>query len=882
MPIFKFEGPDGTMHKVEGPEGSTPEQAFAALQSRISSEPAEPAREKTSNTSAFLQGTGQGITGGLSDEGEGVVRGAIDYFTGAEPSFTDAYAKRRDASRERLSQAAEDHPVAYYGGELAGGVALPMGAARVGVRGAMAAASGKGLAARSVAGAKEGAVYGGLYGYGTGQGGLDEQVGNTLKGAAFGGAVGGAAPAVIDQAAAVGGRIMEPIRNHLMPQQVAAEKGAEALARDMGTGSATPRDIVMAQERLAARAKMLEGDPTAIVADLGDEATRRLVRQASNMTNDKTKPFNKMLDQRQRFQPARLERALLGDGQEFHATTKELVGNRAANAKPAFDDAYSMEWNVTPDDELGKLLNRGYMTKLVNKTQENIKGMTGGDAPELAAVVNGAGQKSDDLLKSAGPKFTARDTADARDIKDLVSRYVPDGLDDANAEAIFSNYQYVKSMKGQKGPTGLADWIIQRGGIQDQGGELTHMLGRVKDRPGLVSKKGATLDDMAHRAWEDGHLPQFSQRPTPREFLEALDDDINRGSRQYHGADAGVAEDLAAARELATELERMGITSKTPEHVVKEALGIKDDVAASLTPKAPAAPSGGGLRPWEQLHRVLMRVNDEIGALKRGGSSSETWTLRDLMQMKNEIRTAIRDKNPKLAHAVDNFAEESRLVDALKNGREGFKKLSPEEIGEELAGLSRDEQALYRAGGARTLIEKVRKGNTDRDRTARDFSSPEVQMQLKHLFPDQRARREFQHLLVREARKTDLRNAVQTGSKTDQNLINAQEAGKGMSALKMARIVGGTVLTGGANLPVEAALYFGRGNNKFSGLNPKSANALLTMMSRPASEGMDPLVFNALNRGLEAPGRRAQIASRAAVGVQAGASSAPERERRRR
>jgi hypothetical protein len=35
MPVFKFEGPDGRLHSIEGPEGSTPEQAFAALQEQM-------------------------------------------------------------------------------------------------------------------------------------------------------------------------------------------------------------------------------------------------------------------------------------------------------------------------------------------------------------------------------------------------------------------------------------------------------------------------------------------------------------------------------------------------------------------------------------------------------------------------------------------------------------------------------------------------------------------------------------------------------------------------------------------------------------------------------------------------------------------------------
>jgi hypothetical protein len=177
-----------------------------------------------------------------------------------------------------------------------------------------------------------------------------------------------------------------------------------------------------------------------------------------------------------------------------------------------------------------------------------------------------------------------KDVAAVREIRDLVGP-----LDEAEADAMFQSYQYVRSMRGKSNPQSLADFVIKAGGIKNTGNEVRHMLGHAQARPGLMHEKGTGLDDMAHRAWEHGFLPQFSQRPTVREFLETLDDDINRGARQVRGTDIGDLDDIRQAGEMAVDLERLGIKANTPERVVREALGLDADKARVLTKVGGAA-----------------------------------------------------------------------------------------------------------------------------------------------------------------------------------------------------------------------------------------------------------------------------------------------------
>lgn len=68
----------------------------------------------------------------------------------------------------------------------------------------------------------------------------------------------------------------------------------------------------------------------------------------------------------------------------------------------------------------------------------------------------------------------------------------------------------------------LASFLVRRGGVQDQGGELAAM-DAAKARPGLVSREGMTLDGAREAAEELGYLPRGS---TISDLLDALRQDI--------------------------------------------------------------------------------------------------------------------------------------------------------------------------------------------------------------------------------------------------------------------------------------------------------------------------------------------------------------------
>ena len=147
----------------------------------------------TSYAGNLLRAAGQGVTFGFGDEIEALVRAAMS---------DRSYQEEVKDIREDIEQFREDSPVAAYGSEIVGaiptGVGLGIGLLRAGVRGA----------------GKLGAIEGGIYGIGEGEG-----VEGTVKSAAIGtgiGAVGGAVgEKVVEAATPAAKRIYGRVREAL-------------------------------------------------------------------------------------------------------------------------------------------------------------------------------------------------------------------------------------------------------------------------------------------------------------------------------------------------------------------------------------------------------------------------------------------------------------------------------------------------------------------------------------------------------------------------------------------------------------------------------------------------------------------------------------------
>lgn len=151
---------------------------------------------------ALAQGVGQGLSFGGMDE----VVGGMYGMTGPG-SMAENYDYATAKMREELARGRDQHPIAAYGGEVAGAIAAPFGAAKAGAT--LWGSMGRGAVA--------GAGAGGLYGLLSGEGDLADRAGGAVSGGILGGVIGAAAPAVV----ALGNRAVRGAQNASQARAIA-------------------------------------------------------------------------------------------------------------------------------------------------------------------------------------------------------------------------------------------------------------------------------------------------------------------------------------------------------------------------------------------------------------------------------------------------------------------------------------------------------------------------------------------------------------------------------------------------------------------------------------------------------------------------------------
>jgi hypothetical protein len=149
-----------------------------------------------------------------------------------------------------------------------------------------------------------------------------------------------------------------------------------------------------------------------------------------------------------------------------------------------------------------------------------------------------------------------------------------------------------------RGEKTLTQFVVEQGGIKDDGGDVRNMLGGAS-RPGLVNRNGLTPDLMAERARAAGYFDEFGQdfdalgRPTGETgadgfgvvaFLDALNEDVNKTRvRLGRTEDAEARARQDALAELDEVLRSRGLDITAPVDDVLRALRDQDETAPGRT-----------------------------------------------------------------------------------------------------------------------------------------------------------------------------------------------------------------------------------------------------------------------------------------------------------
>lgn len=143
--------------------------------------------------------------------------------------------------------------------------------------------------------------------------------------------------------------------------------------------------------------------------------------------------------------------------------------------------------------------------------------------------------------------------------------------------------------KPPKEPTRLVSFIRKLGGVRDEGGDIAHILGGSRVRPGLINNAtGLTLDEAALRAWEAGYFPEAGEtRPTINDLRDALAEDLN-GNARYSEHDTEAAQAYNDAVQHNAKIERLahslnidttGMTRAEFYSVLSEHLSLEEKTA---------------------------------------------------------------------------------------------------------------------------------------------------------------------------------------------------------------------------------------------------------------------------------------------------------------
>lgn len=340
---------------VEFPDGMSREAMAAAIQANMpKSTPSTPAESPSMRSGRNMNSSAQGfinamqgptfgfadeIFGGLSAGGKSV---ANLFGLGNGQSFKQNYEEGRDTVRGATEQFRKEYPAtAISTGLMASAPTFVLGPS-----GPVSSVQAVGPLARALTASKTGAGFGAVSGLGESTAAdAAGMVGDTVKGAALSGVLGGAGQSVGTAMGAGGSAIMQRL-SETSAMDAARRKLAEVLTRDArGIGASNP--VAQVESRLG------KLGPEATIADAAGFNARQTLDTLATLPGNARNATEAVIHSRQAGRAGRLEgaadEALGTQGKTYTATLEALDVAKQAAARPHYEKLEGVSVRVDKD-----------------------------------------------------------------------------------------------------------------------------------------------------------------------------------------------------------------------------------------------------------------------------------------------------------------------------------------------------------------------------------------------------------------------------------------------------------------------------------------------------------------------------------------------------
>lgn len=285
---------------------------------------------------AATYGLADTLAMGFADELGSGLGSVIEKVQGDQRPIGDIYSDILERGRGFQAKAAEDYPGNYAVGQV-GGIAatLPFAAGKSVVQG-----GGKllQLGRQALQGAKVGATQGAIYGFGSGEDGVENRLIEAGKDATIGAGLGATLPVA---AKVLGAPVKALTSTFERKGNFAGRKVAQAAER---AGTTLPKAMQEVQ-------RLQKTNPDTRLVDVLGNPGMRLARAVNTKGGEGGEKVSKFLNERQVEQGPRVTDAItksIANPNQFYQALDESLAALKTNAKPLYDVAYTKK--IYPKD----------------------------------------------------------------------------------------------------------------------------------------------------------------------------------------------------------------------------------------------------------------------------------------------------------------------------------------------------------------------------------------------------------------------------------------------------------------------------------------------------------------------------------------------------